>query len=174
MSEFEPETAIERAIVADPEWQAGVSWGKPRPGHPEGTVRAHIAEVLANVERFNGGPEQRARLRLIALIHDTFKFKVDRARPRIGANEHGRLAAAFASRYTRDHGVLKVIERHDDAYRAWRSSTNEARAAQLIADLEQDLDLFIAFYRCDTYTGDKTDADLHWFTALVERVRTGV
>jgi hypothetical protein len=139
------ETETERRITADPEWQAGVRWGKPRPGHPEGTVRAHI--------------------------------KVDRTRPRTGDNEHGRIAAAFAARYIDDRGVLTVIARHDDAYRAWRSNANNAnedRAKQLIADLEQHLDLYIAFYRCDTYTGDKTDADLHWFTTLVQRVQRGL
>ena len=46
----------------DPDWQRGVRWGRPRRGHPEGTVLAHIHEVLDNVDRLADSPEQRARL----------------------------------------------------------------------------------------------------------------
>jgi hypothetical protein len=38
------------AIVADPRYQKNLDWGKARPGHPEGTVRKHIAEIEQNLE----------------------------------------------------------------------------------------------------------------------------
>ena len=40
---FELETALERRIAAEPEWREGVEWGQPRPGHPEGAVKHHVA-----------------------------------------------------------------------------------------------------------------------------------
>ena len=67
---FELETDVERAIAADPEWQEGVEWGTARRGHPEGAVKHHIADVLANVEREATSPDERRRLRLAALLHD--------------------------------------------------------------------------------------------------------
>ena len=50
---FQLETDLERKIAADPEWQQGVLWGEPRPGHNEGQVMYHIADVLTNVDCFN-------------------------------------------------------------------------------------------------------------------------
>jgi hypothetical protein len=37
------------AVIADPEYQKNLDWGQSRPGHPEGTVRAHIAELEQNL-----------------------------------------------------------------------------------------------------------------------------
>ena len=38
------------AITAAPRYLANLDWGEERPGHPEGTVRAHIAEIEPNLE----------------------------------------------------------------------------------------------------------------------------
>jgi hypothetical protein len=38
------------AIFADPRYQKKLDWGEARPGHPEGTVRMHIAEIEPNLE----------------------------------------------------------------------------------------------------------------------------
>ena len=42
-------TACE-AVVNDPRFLANLDWGESRQGHPEGTVRAHIAEIEPNLE----------------------------------------------------------------------------------------------------------------------------
>ncbi len=82
---FELETELEKRIAADPEWQEGIDWGKPRTGHLEGTVKYHIADVLANIDRQCPGEEERRDLRLVALIHDAFKYRVDESRPKMVA-----------------------------------------------------------------------------------------
>jgi hypothetical protein len=154
---------VEDAIRADPDWQYGVGCHAGGPGHPEATVRDHVEEVLANVAA--EPPELQERLRVIALVHDAFKHRVRPWRP-----DHAHLAERFARRYVDDPGVLKVIRRHDDAYRAWRLGQRthlwwlaRARARALIADLGDDLGLFRAFYRCDNATGNKTAAPRDWF-----------
>src|SRR5262245_60872259 len=96
---FQPETPLEERICADPEWQAGAAWGEPRPGHQEGAVMHHIADVLANVERQATSPQERRSLRHIALIHDTFKYRVDQSQPKTGPNHHAAIARAFAERF---------------------------------------------------------------------------
>ena len=161
---------VEDAIRADPDWQAGVRWGFVGPGHPEATVADHVDEVLANVE--NEAPELRERLRIIALVHDAFKDRVRWWQP--GRTDHARLAERFARRHVHDPGVLKVIARHDDAYRAWRLGDRRGlwwlartRARALVADLGDDLELYRAFYRCDNATGNKTPAPREWFEALI-------
>jgi hypothetical protein len=154
-------------IQADPDWQRGAAWGAPMSGHPEATVGEHIEEVLANVAE--EPPGLRDQLRVIALVHDTMKHRVRWYRP-----DHARLAARFAARYIDDPGLLKVIRRHDDAYRAWRFGQRwrlwpvaRWRARRLIADLGDQLDLYRSFYRCDNETGDKSGEPREWFEGLV-------
>jgi hypothetical protein len=38
------------AITADPRYLKNLDWGEVRPGHPERTVRAHIAEIELSLE----------------------------------------------------------------------------------------------------------------------------
>ena len=173
-----PETGLEKRIIHDPAWCEGVGWGKPRPGHPEGSVGAHIGEVLANVEEVALDLEDRRRLRLIALIHDTFKYQVDRRRPRTGGNHHAAIARRFAARYIQDSDVLEVIELHDEAYNAWsmgdrrgRWEAAEARAQRLLDRLGETVELYLRFYRADNRTGSKDQAPLRWFEDLARVAR---
>ena len=174
---FELETDLERAIAADPEWQEGARWGRPRPGHPEGAVANHVADVLENVEREALDEEDRAALRLIALLHDAFKYRVDRRRPRTGENHHGGIARRFAERYVDDAELLEIVELHDEAYNAWRKgargdwSAAEARAARLIERLGPSLPRYLRFYRADNATGSKTREPVEWFERLARARR---
>jgi len=156
--------SLEERIRADPEWQRGAAFH----GHPGETVGDHVEEVLANVERC-ADPALRSRLRVIAIVHDAMKHQVRWWRP-----DHARLAERFARAYVDEPSVLKVIARHDDAYRAWRVGRRTGlwpladwRARRLIADLGDDLELFCAFYRCDNETGAKAPDDRTWFDAIV-------
>lgn len=114
-----PQNKLEELILNDPEFQKGLDYGAPRPGHPEGKVLFHVADVLRNVDKMNLSDEDRAKLRLIALVHDTFKYKVDKSRPKVGENHHSMIARRFAERYIRDDDILDIIELHDEAYLAW-------------------------------------------------------
>ena len=166
----------ERQIAADPEWQAGLRYGVPRPGHPEGAVLWHVRDVLDNVERLYGDSPWRERLRLIALVHDAFKYRVDPQRPRRGDNHHATHARRFAERHISAPAVLDVIELHDEAYNAWQCGHRdsdwqraEERAAALLDRLGDTLELYLAFYRCDNATGDKSKEPFLWFLDLIRR-----
>nr|MDQ3823119.1 hypothetical protein [Actinomycetota bacterium] len=114
---FALETDVERRIAADPEWREGIEWGTPRRGHPEGAVKHHVADVLANVEREATSPEERRRLRLAALVHDTFKYRVgERAAPVASDAHHGAHAAQFLARFVDDEELVRVVRWHDEAY----------------------------------------------------------
>lgn len=171
---FSLETELERTLAADPELQAGLAYGKPRRGHPEGQVGRHVADVLDNVDRFYGDSPLRERLRLIALIHDSFKHQVDSQRLKTGENHHAMRARRFAERFIDDEAVLDVIELHDEAYNAWQKGQRdddweraEERAGALLERLGMNLDLYLAFYRCDNATGDKSQERLEWFRDFV-------
>jgi hypothetical protein len=170
---IKPENGIEDAIITDPDFIQGALYGKPRKGHPEGQVIYHIKEVLANVDK-HSCEEDRWFLRLIAIIHDTFKYKVDQTKPKYGDNHHGMIARRFAEKYIGDENVLKIIELHDEAYNAWQQGGRhgdwykaDARAKTLIQNLKKMspycLDLYLKFYRCDNATGDKSSENYEWF-----------
>ena len=171
-----------RRIIADLDFQKGLDYGKPRPGHPEGEVRHHIAEVLDNVEKMAKERKLRSetitRLVLIALIHDTFKYKVDRSKPRHGQNHHGYLARKFAEGYIADPDVLEVIELHDEAFLSYQKGARDdewnkadARLEQLLARLGSPegyrLRLYYYFFKCDNETGDKESESFEWFRRKV-------
>ncbi len=74
--------------------------------------------------------------------------------------------------------MLDVTETHDDAYYAWLAEIlekfgRENRHKSLAALLDRVghcLQLYYLFFKCDTQTGDKTQASLKWF----ERMAPGI
>lgn len=169
---LKPETELEKRIISDPEFIEGAQYGKPRKGHPEGQVAYHIEEVLQNVDKFST-PDLREYLRLIALIHDTFKNKVDNNKPKAGMNHHAMIARKFAEKFIQiPEDVLDVIELHDEAYNAWQQGGRkgnwykaEDRARLLLGKLKTDerIALYMLFYKCDNMTGDKEQDNYDWF-----------
>ena len=172
-----PENGIETAIINNIDFVEGAFWGKVRPGHPEARIILHIKEVLENIDKFyNEDDDDRTNLRIIALIHDTFKYKVDRNKPKTGANHHGMIARIFAEKFTQDQKVLKIIELHDEAYNSWGKGNRrgdwygaERRAKILIDNLTKidALKSYVKFYKCDNATGDKERENYNWFINLI-------
>lgn len=171
---FALETSLERAIAADPVWQRGAAWGWPRPGHAEGKVIYHICDVLANVERYALSPEDRRDLRLIALTHDSLKFRVDPEQSRSGENHHATRARRFAQRYIGDERVLRIIELHDEGIHLWNRwrRTHDAhliaiQVDTLLKQLGDNWLLFVEFFRCDNDTPSKNPEPVLWFEEML-------
>jgi len=169
---IKPQNGIETAICNNNDFIIGCYYGKPRPGHKEGAVIYHIKEVLANIDKFYSDDKDYDKLRLIAIVHDTFKYKVNHNLPKSGENHHGYIAQKFAENYCHNTNVLQVILLHDDAYNAWsiggrRGDWYKAkeRAIKLIDKLNilDNIDLYIKFYECDNATGDKSQENYDWF-----------
>lgn len=173
---IKPESLLERQILQDSDWQEGAFWGEPRPGHPEGKIIYHIHEVLDNVELATNNPIVRQQLRLIAIIHDTFKHLEEQARPRTDWSKHHSIFALnFAKKYISDKAVLDVIELHDEAYYAWRAAyvgkheKSELILHKIINRLtsKSTLQLYYLFFKCDTQTGDKFQTPITWFEEVM-------
>lgn len=168
---IQPETALEKIILQDKSFQEGLFWGKPRRGHPEGKVIFHIREVLGNVEKVVEDDVMRQQLRLITIIHDTFKFQEDTSYPRDWDKHHALLARNFAERFIDDDTILDIIELHDEAYYCWRWENRyfrpeiAKRRKQNLLDRigEENMQLYYLFFKCDTQTGDKTQEPVAWF-----------
>ena len=172
---LQPETELERHSLELPEFRHGLWWGEPRFGHPEGKVALHVKEVLDNINAIpNLALEDRARLRLIAFAHDTFKHAESRTKPRDWTKHHGALARRFMAHYTSDVAILDIIETHDDAYYKWlsqrRRPSPHSQLDSLLTRVGHCIQLYYLFFKCDTQTGDKTQAPLRWFEKATDRI----
>lgn len=171
---LQPQTPLEKALLSVPEFRQGLLWGEPRFGHPEGKVAFHVKEVLDNISKIpNLSAKDRSNLRLIALSHDAFKYREDRSRPRDWSKHHGLLARRFLEVYTNESVVLDVVETHDDAYYNWlylNRSPNPRPLSALMDKVGYCLQTYYLFFKCDTQTGDKTQAPLRWFESHVPNI----
>jgi hypothetical protein len=159
LSGFRPETALEGALLADRRLRAGLAWGSPRLGHPEGSVARHVAAILGCIDDRD---PLRADLRLLALVHDAFKGELDPAAGWSPANDHAVLARRFAERFTSDERLLATLELHDEPYWLWRTQADDAT---FDATLERipDVALFVRFVELDASTEGKDVSFLWWF-----------
>lgn len=175
---LQPETSLEKGILLAPEILKGLDWGTPRFGHPEGKVLYHVREVLDNIEQLNVDKLSRQKLRLITIVHDTFKYLEDKSKKRDWSKHHSVLARQFMEKFTEDQAVLDVIELHDEAYYAWRliklynkEIEGKKKLEQLLNRLGDNLQLYYLFFKCDTQTGDKIQAPLKWFEKILESAK---
>ena len=169
---FRAENDLERALSEDPVLLRGLAWGKPRRGHPEGSVGGHVRDLLATIERWGETGERRRELRFLALVHDALKFQVSNWRPKTGENHHATRARRFAERYTGDERLLAVIEQHDRPYNLWRRRprrrTLDEREIERISERVPDIDLFTRFLELDCSTEGKNPEPVRWFEEELE------
>jgi hypothetical protein len=168
---FEPENEVELALSRDPVLLEGWAWGRPREGHPEGQVGAHVGHLLETLETWNVPEPMRSELRLIALVHDSLKYRVDDRRPKTGENHHAMRARRFAERYTDDERILATIELHDRPYSIWRrirrkGESQDRRAAEMLACVP-DKELFLRFVELDGSTEGKRPEPVEWLRGLL-------
>lgn len=172
---FNLENDVERSIANDPEWQRGVEWGRPRRGHPEGAVKHHIADVLANVDREAADDEERRRLRLAALVHDSLKYRAAEGSAPVGSQgHHGSHAARFLERFVDDPELVELVRWHDEAFAAWFGLNRrgdrpraEQRALALADRLGPSLPLYLKFFRADNGTRGKSREAVDWFEGVI-------
>jgi hypothetical protein len=167
------------AITNDTRYQRSLDWGEVRPGHPEGTIRAHIAELERNLERLRAKVSETDYWRLKVLIHthDTFKGDAQPGAPIAAPNSHASLARAFLAEFCDDADMLAMVQYHDEPFALWRQAKlkgrlNEERLARLLTSI-RDWNLFLAFNIIDGCTQGKQRDSLRWLFRLVkERVES--
>jgi hypothetical protein len=170
---FVPESDLERAVADTPELRAGLAWGEPRAGHPEGPVGAHVADMLRKIDERGETGERRMLLRSLALLHDAFKYRVHEWLPKTGSNHHAARARAFAERFTDDERLLSTLELHDRPYSLWRKMQRHGRlddeGFQRMIGLIPDLGLFLDFVELDGSTEGKDPVPVAWFRDELQR-----
>jgi len=151
---FHPETAVERLLLGEPELRRGWAWGRPRRGHPEGAVKHHVAAMLAAI-----APDdpRREDLRLLTLLHDTFKYRE--------GTDHALLAREFAERHGCPERIAETLALHDAPYWVWHRRDGDPALLDEILERAPDRELLIRFVRIDASTRGKDPAFVHWFDA---------
>jgi hypothetical protein len=155
-----PETSLERDLLADPRLRAGLEWGTPRFGHPEGRVGEHVAAMLAAIP---DDDPLRNDLRLLAITHDSFKAEVRPLEHWSPDNDHAMRARRFAKRYTTDERLLTTLELHDEPYWIWRTTDAPEEALRPLIDRLPDPELFARFVELDAANEGKDLTFLWWF-----------
>jgi hypothetical protein len=161
--------AVFQAIVSDARYLGNLDWGESRPGHPEGTVRAHIEEIEKNLEALRDRLSEVDywKLKILMHTHDTFKAE---AQPGVGIADpksHASLARAFLECHSEDADLLAMVQYHDEPYALWRQCKTKgnysaSRFEALLTNIK-DWNLFLAFNIIDGCTEGKSREPLEWF-----------
>lgn len=156
-------------ITSDPRYLANLDWGQVRSGHPEGTIRAHIAELERNLDHLRPRLTDAEfwKLRILVHTHDLFKGEAKSGTPITDPRSHASLARAYLETFDVEPDVLNMVQYHDEPYALWRQfhhqyKLNAARLEKLLATI-QDWDVFLTFLIVDGCTAGKTREPLHWF-----------
>jgi hypothetical protein len=155
-------------LTCDRRYLENLDWGKPRRGHPEGTVRAHIAELEQNLARLpvEVGSEPYWKLMVLIHVHDTFKKDSSKGVSIDDPRSHASLARNFLAHFCTDMDMLNMVQYHDEPYALYRQQThkgrfNEARLKKLLARIK-DWELFLQFLLVDGHTAGKSREPLFW------------
>ena len=170
---FAAENELEARVTSDPALLEGLAWGEPREGHPEGSIAAHVNDLLGMLDEWDEPAERRRALRFITLVHDSFKGNVIEKLPKMGRNHHADRARRFAEGYTGDDAILLTIQHHDRPYALWRkmrrkSKLDERGFQKMVADLP-DLELFVRFVELDGSTEGKNREPIRWLRSELAR-----
>jgi hypothetical protein len=164
-----PEVGLLAQVLRDDRYRRNIRWGAPRPGHSEGSLRAHIAELEKNLGRLAPrlGPVEVARLRLLVHTHDLFKPQAREGVAILDPASHASLAAAYLEGLGAAPCVVAVAQHHDRPYSirlATRANPDVAqeRIETLHANIP-DWDLFVAFVLVDDATASKCGETSRWF-----------
>jgi hypothetical protein len=157
------ETFVGR-IRASYQWQRACVWGRPRPGHPEGSVGRHVEEqLLPFIDlHYRKLPDYWALVAL-AYLHDIGKPLVDFKEGTVHGENHGTLSARIAGELGASDRLVRVILRNDRTFKYWRTRPDSmgrwTRApwtpglrAAFVAEFspdQVDLELLVRFHRAD-------------------------
>ncbi len=162
-------------IQADERYLSNLDWGEPRAGHPEGTVRAHIRDLEANLKFLQPRllDVEVDDLLVLIHVHDTFKADAAAGVAITHPRSHASLARSFLAEFTDDPVLLASVQYHDEPFALWRQVAqrghcSDERFQNLLTNIG-NWQLFGAFLLIDGCTPGKETASLEWFLPLVGR-----
>jgi hypothetical protein len=159
---------IFEGVLSDPRYVSNLDWGESRPGHPEGTVRAHIAEIEPNLEALRPklGNDDYWKLKLLIHTHDSFKSEAQAGVPIADPKSHASLARAFLATHCDDADLQAMVQYHDEPFALYRQLESKGKynqdRFQAMVGAIHDWNLFLAFNIIDGCTSGKSRLPLDW------------
>lgn len=170
--------AILKQVTNDVRYLKNIEHGEPRPGHPEGKVKHHIAELEENLETLRSrgiSEEQYWKLRFLIHVHDTFKADAIPNSAIQSPNSHASLARKFASEFTDDSDLLNMVQYHDVNFALWKqlkaAGTYDIKRFSTLLETIMDWDLFLMFIILDGSTRGKDPEKIRWFINEVKKYK---
>lgn len=162
------------ALMTSDRYQQNLDWGKPRRGHPEGTLRAHLADLEENLGHISHllDPVEERMMRVLIHSHDTFKKNAEPRVPIDHPKSHATLAAGALRSLQAPLGLPTMAQNHDLLYSLYRSERvrgafNERRMADLIGSIS-NIDMFVIFTEIDTLVPGKSSEPVTWSIERLE------
>ena len=176
-------TEILDKITNSERYKKNIRYGEPRPGHAEGTVKAHIAELEENLTAMldvdyvgvSLAITYCEKLEILIHVHDSFKAESGRNKPILDQESHSSLARIFLAQYTNDQDLLNIVQYHDLNYSVYRNYKESKRHVINYEKLKEglskikDLDLFLLFCIIDSCTKSKGREMIKWFVKYVHK-----
>ena len=162
--------AVLNAVLRDPRYQRNILWGMVRPGHPEGTIAAHIRELETLLDNADFDEPKRSKLRVLIHVHDTFKGEAARRVPISDPRSHASLSAKFLAEFTDDASLVAIVQHHDVPFSLYRKSLHGAPQSDNLHKLKRDVldfSLFCDFLALDAATSGKGREPQAWFEASI-------
>jgi len=167
-------------IVTDPRYLTNIEYGKPRRGHAEGTVKAHIADLEANLAKLvarglvDADSERYWKLRVLIHVHDSFKMEAKRDSMILDPQSHASLARAYLLDLTPDWDMLQITQFHDIGFAVFKKheSTGRFEEERILKALGciRDKDLFLLFAIIDACTPSKGRKMIQWFVKKINEM----
>ena len=158
---------IFQQIINDTRYLKNIEYSEPRPGHPEGKVKYHIAEleeILEDLRSRGISEEQYWKLKFLIHVHDTFKAESVPDAAILHPNSHASLARKFSSEFRDDSDLLNMIQYHDVNFALWKQlkATGIYDSERFSALLKTIIDwnLFLMFLILDGSTRGKDPTKL--------------
>lgn len=176
-------------ILSDKDYQANIKWGKPRRGHPEDTVEAHIKQLEKTLEGFRSdlyGDDEYYKLQVLIHVHDTFKKDSTSGVPIEDPKSHATLARKFLEKFTNEKDLIIMVQHHDEGYALWRqfqknNKYNKKRLVDLVESLNamktadnDPLELFLIFCTIDGTSEGKDGQPVRWFLKEVKAIQPDI
>lgn len=169
-AEAEHAKQVTDAIRATERYRNNALWGEARSGHAEGTIAAHINELMGNLMNIQSilrstnpkealSAEEVAKLTLLVHVHDICKGEAKQGVGIFDPKSHATLAKEFLREFLQDDDLLEMVQRHDEPFALARGIESKKhlsveRFNNLVRSI-QDWDLFCLFQIVDNTTPSK-------------------
>lgn len=178
------------SILGDENYLSRLSFGRPRKGHPEGTLEAHVKELKMNLEVIKSfleklgllgsdWEERETKLKILIHTHDTFKADSLPQVAIMSPQSHASLARDFASRHLDDQDLLEMVQLHDVPYSLYRQfkgtgDYSHERLEALFSSIH-DWQTFLLFQIIDNTTCGKNHEPTRWFISnIASRIESSI